>query len=67
MKNDLHNTSFKLFNFADLEVRIATHLLEEGWTDNPEVVDNILSCLKRCAFTVGFFKSTDITESVKKM
>ena len=67
MKNDLHNTSVKLFNFADLEVCISTHLLEEGWTDNPEVVDNILSCLKRCAFTVGFFKSTDITESVKKM
>ena len=67
MKNDLHKTSVKLFNFADLEVRIATHLPEEGWTDNPEVEDNILSCLKRCAFTVGFFKSTDITESVKKM
>ena len=54
MKNDLHKTS-------------VTHLPEEGWTDNPEVEDNILSCLKRCAFTVGFFKSTDITESVKKM
>ena len=67
MKNDLYNTSVKLFNFADLEVCIATHLPEEGWTDNPEVVDNILSCLKRCAFMVGFFKSTDITESVKKM
>ena len=67
MKNDLHNTSVKLFNFADLEVCIATPLLEEGWTDNPEVVDNILSYLKRCAITVGFFKSTDITESIKKM
>ena len=67
MKNDLYKTLFKLFNFADLEVRIGTHLLEEGWTDNPEVVANILSCLKRCAFTVGFFKSTDITESVNKL
>ena len=56
MKNDLHQTSVKLCNFADLEVRIATHLPEEGWTDNPEVVDNILSCLKRCGIYGRFVK-----------
>ena len=67
MKNELYNKLFKQSNLADLEVRIGTHLPEEGWTDNPEVVDNILSCLKRCAFMVGFLKSTDITESVNKL
>ena len=50
----------KIIYFEDLEVRIGTHLLEEGWTDNPEVVDNILSCLKRCAFMVKQFNITDM-------
>ena len=67
MKDELDKKLFKRYNIADLEVRIGTHLPEEGWTDNPEVVDNILSCLKRCAFTVGFLKSTDITEYVNKL
>ena len=50
---------------ADLKVHIGTKLLEEGWTNNPEVVDNILSCLKRCAFMVCEVINTVITDLCK--
>ena len=39
--------------FTDMKVEVDTYLPAEGWTDNPEIVDTIVTLLDRVVFTVS--------------
>ena len=36
-----------------MKVEVATYLPADGWKDNPEIVDTILTLLDRTVFTVS--------------
>ena len=36
--------------FTEIPIRVGCYILEEGWLDNPEIVDEMLRDLKRNCF-----------------